>query len=363
MEQVRKAIRLGLEKDIAFVAYRLPGKREEVQVIMQLGGDAKETDIEELEQNSGFFIAPFESAAHGKMNYIQPDLVVSENSKPVSLDRLINLPDPGGQKNRIANHEMSRDDYMSRATYLVNMLNNSGLEKIVLSRMFNLPHIPGFQVIDFYLELIKKYPETFVYLFNLPGRKTWIGASPETLFSLTEKSAETMALAGTLPVDNPAWTKKEINEQLIVSNFIKEVLAAQNIVKYKAGKPVSIIAGNVVHIKTSFLFNPEVVKGITGSLVKALHPTPAVCGYPKEMAFELIRKVEKHERRFYTGFLGPWNLDGHSHLFVNLRCAEIGNDEMNLYVGGGITADSDPESEWEETLRKAQTLLTVVEKL
>ena len=77
----------------------------------------------------------------------------------------------------------------------------------------------------------------------------------------------------------------------------------------------------------------------------------------------MINKLEKHDRRFYSGFSGPWNLSEESHLFVNLRCAEIGPSGINVYVGGGITPDSDPEEEWIETVRKSQTLLSVVEKL
>jgi isochorismate synthase len=77
----------------------------------------------------------------------------------------------------------------------------------------------------------------------------------------------------------------------------------------------------------------------------------------------LIRIVEKHDRGFYTGFLGPWNLSGESKLYVNLRCAQLHKNKMSLYVGGGLTAESNPEDEWEETVRKSQTLLSVLEKM
>ncbi|HDO28236.1 MAG TPA: isochorismate synthase [Bacteroidetes bacterium] len=362
MEQITNAIRMGLEKDIPFIAYCLPGKKQDVHVIMQPDGDTGQVDITEMDGHSGFFIAPFDSADDGKMNLIRPDLVVTENGESVNLDRLVNLPDGKTNSFSIANHEMSKEEYLSRAAFLVKMLDDDVLEKIVLSRMINLPHIPGFQPIGFFLALLKKYREAFVYLFNLPGQGIWAGATPETLLNVTEKTAETVALAGTRPMQDIKWTKKEINEQQIVTDFVKEVLE-DNGIKYLEKGPATIMAGNLVHLKTSFLFNPKALNGKAGKLIKALHPTPAVCGYPKTAAFDLIKKVEKHERRFYTGFLGPWNLNGHSHLFVNLRCAEMGDDELNLYVGGGITTDSDPEAEWEETVSKSQTLLTVVEKL
>ncbi|HXB11581.1 MAG TPA: chorismate-binding protein, partial [Bacteroidia bacterium] len=64
--------------------------------------------------------------------------------------------------------------------------------------------------------------------------------------------------------------------------------------------------------------------------------------------------------KYYTGYLGPYNIDGKAELFVNLRCAEVFNDSVNIYVGGGITSDSVAEKEWDETVMKSQTLLSVM---
>jgi isochorismate synthase len=117
-----------------------------------------------------------------------------------------------------------------------------------------------------------------------------------------------------------------------------------------------------VHLKTRYNLSLEELKGSTGELLAGLHPTPAVCGLPRNKAYDLIRKVEKHYRRFYTGFLGPWNLEGKSQLYVNLRCALLSAGKMSLFVGGGFTTESRPEAEWKETETKARALLSVVEK-
>ena len=97
-----------------------------------------------------------------------------------------------------------------------------------------------------------------------------------------------------------------------------------------------------------------------GNFIAELHPTPAVCGLPKNLADDFIRLKEKHERKYYTGYLGPWKLNQQVDLFVNLRCMEVTDDEFILYAGGGITAHSIPEKEWEETNQKAATLLAVI---
>lgn len=146
-------------------------------------------------------------------------------------------------------------------------------------------------------------------------------------------------------------------------DYIEEVLFNMDITEYGKTGPVTIKAGNVVHLKTQYNLSKKQTESKVGELIAGLHPTPAVCGLPRNKSYELIRKVEKHKRRFYSGFIGPWNLSGNSQLFVNLRCAEIYSDKLSLYVGGGLTAESKPEDEWEETVKKSQTLLSVVEKI
>jgi isochorismate synthase len=130
--------------------------------------------------------------------------------------------------------------------------------------------------------------------------------------------------------------------------------------KYKSKGPETLESGKVAHLKTSFFFPAEKISGCLGSFIADLHPTPAVCGLPKDLADEYIRTNEFHQRKYYTGYLGPWRLGGQVSLFVNLRCMEITSEEYILYSGGGITARSVPEKEWDETNQKAKTLLSVI---
>tara|TARA_R110002050_G_scaffold282950_1_gene431081 strand:- start:217 stop:594 length:378 start_codon:yes stop_codon:yes gene_type:complete len=116
-------------------------------------------------------------------------------------------------------------------------------------------------------------------------------------------------------------------------------------------------------------------------IVKALHPTPAVCGLPKKTTKEFILKNENYNRAYYTGFLGELNfkeetsrsgnqrnkenqvyktIKNTTSLYVNLRCMQLEDTKAYIYVGGGITQDSDPNKEWEETVAKSNTMLSVV---
>ena len=122
----------------------------------------------------------------------------------------------------------------------------------------------------------------------------------------------------------------------------------KNIIKFNNVAFDRILNSGIMHLCTEFeidLKSPE----MDWDLVSRLHPTPAVCGIPLEASLELISKWENRDRSYYTGYLGPVNLDEGTSLFVNLRSAQFHKGEAAIFVGGGITADSDPESEWKET--------------
>ena len=94
------------------------------------------------------------------------------------------------------------------------------------------------------------------------------------------------------------------------------------------------------------------------ALAKKLHPTPAVGGLPQQKAINFIRERENFDRQFYAGFFGI-ETDNSARFYVNLRSMQLFKNGLVLYAGGGITAQSNPEAEWEETERKLQTLLDV----
>jgi len=89
-------------------------------------------------------------------------------------------------------------------------------------------------------------------------------------------------------------------------------------------------------------------------MLKLLHPTSAVCGMPREAAQEFIAQHENFDRSYFAGFLGPVNLGEETNIYVNLRCARLEGEKAWLYAGAGITEDSDPQKEWEETEMKCK---------
>jgi isochorismate synthase len=96
--------------------------------------------------------------------------------------------------------------------------------------------------------------------------------------------------------------------------------------------------------------------------MESLHPTPAVSGLPQAISLELIDSLEKHQRELYAGYIGLVE-ENQASVYVNLRCCQLSQGKIHLYLGGGYTKDSDPQNEWEETVNKSKTILDLVQKL
>ena len=233
-------------------------------------------------------------------------------------------------------------------------------DKIVVARQEKLK-LDDFQIATFFKRMERMYTNAFIYLWAHPAIGTWAGATPERLFSLEEQKFSATALAGTQiwhPEADKKWTSKEIKEQQFVTDYIAE--AVKGFVNLKqVSKPKTVKAGNLAHIRTDLQGTVCKDAHIT-DLIGALHPTPATCGLPMQIAKDFILEHESFDRRYYTGYLGLIDNQESTNLFVNLRCVEITESEAVLYIGGGITAESDSLKEWEETLAKAETMKRVL---
>ena len=111
----------------------------------------------------------------------------------------------------------------------------------------------------------------------------------------------------------------------------------------------------VKHLASDFFFSLKPGCNI-GDVISTLHPTPAICGMPKAETYDFILANESSKRAYYSGFAGPLNCDEGTHLYVTLRCMEIGDGYCRLYAGGGLLSDSVEENEWLETEAKMETM-------
>lgn len=241
----------------------------------------------------------------------------------------------------------------------INFIQANKAQKIVLAREESVV------LVDIDLELLFKrlfnlYPTAFRYIWYHPKTGIWCGATPETLIQTQGDSYFTMALAGTMPYKGfePNWRTKEREEQQFVTDTI--VASIKDLVAdMEVSETYTQAAGTIAHLRTDIqgkiLSSTSVI-----DLAQAIHPTPAICGTPTKVAREFILKEEHFKRRFYAGYLGVISAQETSRLYVNLRSMQIEKGLARLFVGGGITKDSDAVEEWVETCNKTQTMLRVL---
>lgn len=311
-------------------------------------------------------MAPFDTRNGIPHHLIRPDLVLESNqiSRSVmrQVEELESGPSPSWKDSKP--HVIGKTPYMEQVKEIKSSISNGAFQKAVLSRIRVIEGSYFPLLSKIFQALCRKHPNAFVYLFK-SGSECWMGASPEPLLRLRESRLSTVSLAGTRPyaerhMNIDKWTVKEVLEQEYVTRYIHDVFHAFGIRDYRVSSPYVKKAGNLVHLRTDFSFDFERIRGRLWELVEALHPTPAVAGQPKDEAIRFIKALEPHDREYYTGFLGPVSKDGEVDLFVNLRCMKITPEYLSLFVGGGITLDSDPSDEWDETRLKAESLLKIL---
>ena len=259
-----------------------------------------------------------------------------------------------------------KETFEQLVTQGIKAIETGAFDKVVLSRKESLLKT-DFSFLEVFQNMLPTYPGAFRYCWFHPEIGMWMGATPEQLLKIESAKFKTVALAGTQkwnPDSLVIWEEKERQEQQFVTDFIISNLQNE-VEKLSQTKPYTFQAGNLVHLKTDI----EGVFKTNFSLNKVLnflHPTPAVCGLPKASAKQFIFDFEGYDRKFYAGYLGELNRNmvtnqnSDSDLFVNLRCMEIQQNQLHLYIGCGITKDSDPEKEYFETANKAVTMKQIL---
>lgn len=244
------------------------------------------------------------------------------------------------------------------------VIQTEGLQKVVLARSKTL-HTSINQLEIIVLNLRAQYPLSCIAIHYHPETGLWISATPELLLSTAaDGTFKTVSLAGTqkydasVPIRDVSWTHKEIEEQALVSRYIINCFKTIRLGEYIEQGPRTIQSGNLLHLKTDFTANTNEVNmdELGTTMLQLLHPTSAVCGMPKKPALDFIEKYETFDRKLFSGYSGPVNINKETSLYVTLRCAQIHADAITLYAGAGITADSVPQREFEETNLKMDVI-------
>jgi isochorismate synthase len=339
----------------------------------------EEQGLEDL--SSGFIIAPFLPSSVKTFlpadyffriedNKVLPPLNALENASHAWLHqhteksagslRFHVKPLPSGKIT-------GQDDFIKLVQKSMELIDSKSCEKIVPSRSKRIN--TAFDAFDAFEKLCKKYPAAMVTLISVPSLGTWVGATPEVLVSVENRQwFKTVALAGTkawqegMDLKSVAWTQKEIEEQALVERYVISCFKKIRLREYEEHGPKTMVAGNLLHLKSDFTVDMKAVNfpQLGSVMLKLLHPTSAVCGMPLETSLPFLQQQEGYDRELYSGYWGPVNINNDIHIFVNLRCMQMQHNGAILYAGAGVTEDSVPQKEWEETEMKMHTLLSVI---
>lgn len=375
------------ENDYPIAFWRLPNTGE-IHILISFDKAQKldKVDFEELAK--GFVIAPFDNV-HNPHLFIKSDLHIAFDFDEVSCHFDFNKEKPSHREevfidsffHRLDNLEQTPSyhknastktavlpDYEEYVDKCVNAIKSEQVQKVVPARYVEIGLKADFDVIDQFMKLGKTYPNAFISLTSIPGTGTWMGATPEVLIEQHGDVFKTVALAATQKRDpeksisETAWNQKEIEEQAMVSRYIINCFKKIRLREFEEKGPKTVVAGNLLHLKTDYRVNmAETNFSELGTvMLELLHPTSAVAGMPKATALGMIKEWEGFDREFFSGFLGPVHIDEHTNIFVNLRCMQLFGDKARLYAGAGVTEDSNPAKELQETEIKFNTLLNVM---
>lgn len=337
-----------LAANLPFVAYKKPNSN---QICLRLQSN-NDIHLVNYLTESGFVFTSFD----GSKQYIFPEKLakkyVFEKIEQPITKTLFGFED--------GVNLLAKKNFEDLVAKSVDEINANHFQKVVVSRKETL-FVDNINVLEMFENLVNLYSNTFVYCMFHPKIGTWLGATPEQLLKASATTFETVSLAGTQKITSDApivWSEKEIQEQAIVTEYI--VAKLQEEVSYlEVDNPVTIKAGSIGHIKTKISGRLKEALSLP-KIIQLLHPTPAVCGFPKQVAFDFLQTNEGYDRKFYTGFLGEINCieegENTTDLYVNLRCMEVEDNKIQIYVGCGITKDSKPEKEWVESCNKASTM-------
>lgn len=320
----------------AFAMYRLPGEKP----VFCMASDGRTEDVP---CGSGFVISTFE----GKTLFIP-----GESAYPLDAMQFEPLsPVPPSIP------PTTRDEYtgLFRRFKAPLLGNQPQLSKLVLARTADVA-VPDISPAEAFRSASELFDNTLTALFHTPQLGTWLFSTPELLLEGTEQRWHTMALAGTRLISEAAWDDKNIREQRIVADFIRDTVGrhADTLTEEPTG---NLQTGAIEHLCTRFHF--DMAPQHLSALLQELPPTPAVCGYPPIAARRFLHDSPDIRRSCYAGYFGPMS-PRRSSLYVALRGMRLYPGICRLFAGGGIMPDSEEECEWQETEQKMQAMRRVI---
>ena len=255
---------------------------------------------------------------------------------------------------------ISTDAWKERVSQAITRIEKTGVDKVVLARDLVATSTTDIDARPILTKLAAEYPSTWT--FAVDGL---VGATPELLLRLSKGMVTSRVLAGTIPKTGDdakdlalaaslARSSKDLEEHEYAVRSVAEALEPFCSSTNVPESPYVLHLANVMHLATD----------VTGALIKSkqrvdafsllnsLHPSAAVCGTPRNIAFDIIDEIEGMNRWRYAGPVGWIDASGDGELGIALRTGQIAGKEIRIFAGCGIVAGSNPEKELEESAAK-----------
>jgi len=214
------------------------------------------------------------------------------------------------------------------------------------------------------------YPSCFIYLITGGDGTAFVGASPELLVRRSGMRAYAQPMAGSVArgateAEDERLARrledsaKDVAEHRLAADFVVDALKPFS-ETVTAHPPEVVRFTNIQHLATAVTADLRQPAATALELAAALHPTPAVGGWPRAAADTLIDELEAMERGWYAGAVGWMDASGDGEFAIALRCGLLWEDGARLYAGVGVMPTSDAAQELEETELKFKALLTAL---
>ncbi len=325
---------------------------------------------------------PFDRSAPARLDV--PEFVITQTASEAWLTRLersthwkellanATPPVQETQSLRSLTLQPTPDQYAHNVALAVEILRAKEIDKVVLARAVLGSVTEPIDPAALAQRLRLREPLCAIYSIPTIDGRRYVGASPELLARRTGRTLVSHPLAGTIalppnvaPDDYQNWllgSTKNLHEHSVPVNEIVTALATMYDDVYADPNPSIVTLRTLAHLGTWITASSSSGERAPDALavLRRLHPTSAVGGVPRQSAYELIRRLEQHDRGQYAGPLGWIDANGDGEWWIGFRGVLLRGAEFEAWAGAGIVSESDPTAEREETKAKLASVLSSV---
>lgn len=281
------------------------------------------------------------------------------------------LPSVGGELPHVRRRTAvpDHDVFTQMVADAVAATQRGDLDKVVLSRLMDIVTEQPVDTAALMQRVIAQNPNSYHFHLPLPQGGALVGASPELMLRKQGRDFSSCPLAGSArrtPDDSQQdhaagntlmHSSKDRHEHKLVTDAMRTTLQPRSRLLSVPTVPSLITTATLWHLATQIDGEVQDERENALSLACLLHPTPALSGFPHQLAQPLIQQLEPFDRQLFGGIVGWCDSEGNGEWVVTIRCGTVHGARVRLFAGAGIVADSQPESEWRETGVKLDTML------